>query len=335
MTDPTPEERLRTQIETYHAAGLAYAAVKLALPETMGTERWTVERLADALNLPAPHLDRLLRGLVILDLVEVREGGYALTAAGQSLIPGAASALREKLLIVVEQYWRPWANVAASVTGGVPAFDEVFGAKVQDWRRANPAHGKAFDAYVARETFTVAGPVLELLDLSGAKTVADLSGGHGGLLAALLTRHPRLRGVLLTSSMSVPAAEAYLAEMGVADRTNVIGGDILAGLPAAADISLLPSVLQQHSDDGARRILETCRDSLKPSGRLVVIERPMPDNAHDDPAAVMLDLHMMTITGGRVRTKGEMEALIADADLRILTAARTSGGLAVIETAAS
>ena len=334
MSQPEPEtveDRLRAQIEAYHTAALAYGAVKLGLPETMGAEAWTAERLAAALGLSAPHLSRLLKGLATQGLVAAgSDGAFTLTDAGRALMPGA-STLREKLLIVVEQYWQPWANLAACVETGTPAFDLVFGAPVGDWRRAKPEQGEAFDSYVARESFAGAGPVLDMLDVSGVKTVADLGGGHGGLLAAILTKHPHLRGVLFSQPLSSLAANAYLESMDVADRVTLVAGNMLHAIPVEADIYFLKGVLQQYGDAQAATILETCRKAMKPEAKLIVIERLMPNRAMDNPAAVMLDLHMMAITGGKTRTKAEMEALIAEAGLRIAACSKTSDGLAFIE----
>jgi len=334
MSQPEPEtveDRLRAQIEAYHDAALAYGAVKLGLPETMGAEGWTAERLAAALGLSAPHLSRLLKGLATQGLVAARsDGAFTLTDAGRALMPGV-STLREKLLIIVEQYWQPWANLAACVETGTPAFDLVFGSPVGDWRRAKPEQGEAFDSYLARESFAGAEPVLDMLDVSGVKTVADLGGGHGGLLAAILTKHPHLRGVLFTQPLSSMAAKTYLESMDVADRVTLVGVDIAQDIPVDADMYVLKSVLQQHDDTQARMILENCRYALTPGAKLIVVERLMPDRAMDDPAAIMLDLHMMAITGGKTRTKAEMEALIAEAGLRIAACSKTSDGLAFIE----
>jgi hypothetical protein len=325
------EDRLRGQIEAYHAAGLAYAAVKLGLPETMGADAWTAERLATALGVSAPHLFRMLRGLATLGLVDARpDDTFALTAAGRSLAPGAPSNLREKLLIVVEQYWQPWANVAACLKTGAPAFERVFGETVGDWRRAHPAHGATFDAYLARESFANAGSIIEALDLTGIETVADIGGGHGGLLAAILEARLELRGVLFDQPNTVAAAKPYLGSLGLGERVSSIGGDFLAAIPVEADIYLLKSVLQQWGDAGALAILSNCRQAMPDRARLVVIERLMPELPEDDPAAVMADLHMMVISGGRARTRAEIEALLEHAGLKISNVVATGSGLTLI-----
>jgi hypothetical protein len=117
------EKRLRLQIEAYHEAALVYAAVKLGLPDRMGTRSWTAEQLGAKLGLSAPHLLRFLRGLSTLGICEeLPDGSFALAPAGQSLQSGAPSRLAEKVHIVVEQYWQPRANfVSCLETGSLPS----------------------------------------------------------------------------------------------------------------------------------------------------------------------------------------------------------------------
>jgi hypothetical protein len=326
------EDRLRRQIEAYHCAALAYAAVKLGLPETMGGATWTAERLAEALELSAPHLARMLQGLSTLGLVEAgAEGGFALTAAGRALAPGAGSTLREKLLIVVEQYWQPWAQLAACVKTGTPAFDLVFGKAVGDWRRDHPDHGAVFEAYLEGETFAQAPPIVEALDLSGIKSVADIGGGHGALLAAVLLAHSGVSGILMDAPHKLAGARIYLQSHGLTERVGLMGGDATVEVSVAADLYLLKNVLQQHDDATAEKILANVRRAMPDRARLVVIERLMPEHAMDDPAAVMLDLHMMTIAGGRARTLPEMERLMSQARLEPTRVTATNSAFSLIE----
>jgi hypothetical protein len=67
--------------------------------------------------------------------------------------------------------------------------------------------------------------------------------------------------------------------------------------------------------------------------RLAIIERVMPERAADDIAAIMLDLHMMTVTGGRVRSLAEFEELLSQAGLTLSKVTPTRAGLTIIEAA--
>ena len=326
------EDRLRSAIEAYHASALAYAAVKLGLPEKMAARPWTAEALAKELGLSAPHILRFLRGLVTLGVCEEHpDGSFALTSLGQSLKPGSPSRLGEKIMIVVEQYWQPWADLVSALQTGAPAFEHVFGTDVWAWRNENFRGGDIFAAYLASETFAGAGPIIEALDLAGVGRVADIGGGHGGLLAAILQAHPDVRGILFDLPATIIGAKKFLKSHGVFDRVTLAGGDFLAEIPVEADLYVLKSVLQHWDDVAARAILGSCRDAMPARAKLAIIERLRPEQAHDDPSAVMTDLHMMVITGGRARTLQELERLLTQAKLALSKVTATSSGLSVIE----
>ena len=329
------EERLRRQIEAYHESALLYAAVKLGLPDRMGKRRWAPEQLAHELSLSALHLHRVLRGLCTIGLCEeLKDGTFSLTSQGQSLAHDSTSRLAEKVQIVVEQYWQPWAKLVAGLKTGKPAFEQAFGMSVGDWRRAHAEQGALFDAYVAKETLAQAGPIIAGLDCSGAGTVADIGGGYGGLLAAILQAHPHLAGILFDRPPTIAAARSFLQSQGVADRVQRVGGDLVAEIPLQADLYLLKGVLQQWDDEEAVAIiLKNCRNAMPDGAKVVIVERLLPERATDDPAAIMLDLHMMTITGGRARSLADVEALLSDAGLAPLSVGRTSSGLSIIQCA--
>jgi hypothetical protein len=329
--EPDPvEERLRRSIEAYHEAALLYAAAKLGLAEKMGARSCTAGALAEALGLSAPHLARFLRGLCIIGICEERPGdSFALTPFGRSLTMD--SRLGQKVQIVVEQYWLPWANLIATLPTGTPAFEQIFGISVFDWRREHAAQGATFDSYLAKETSGQANAIIKSLDLSGVRTVAEIGGGYGALLAALLVAHPRLGGVLFERAHILERAKPLLRSLGMAERVELVAGDCLAESPVRADLYLLKGVLQQYADAGAAAILKNCRAAMPDGARLVIIERLLPERAADDPAAIMLDLHMMMITGGRARTLPEFIKLLSEAGLTLAKVTPTRLALALIE----
>jgi hypothetical protein len=283
------EERLSQAIEAYHEAALLHAAVQLGLPQAMGAASRQPEDLARALGLSAPHLARFLRGLCLIGICEERaDGGFALTAFGQSLTP--ESKLAQKVQIVVEHYWRPWANLASALQTGTPAFETAFGATVFDWRRNHPEQGALFASYLAKATQAETAAILAALDVRKTDKVVEI-GGADDALRADISPH--------------------------------------------ADLYLLKGVLQNYDDADAATILRNCRAAMREGGRLVIVERLLPDRAADDPAAIMLDLHMMTITGGRARTLAEMELLLTKAGFSIDEFSRTYNGLSFVQCALS
>jgi hypothetical protein len=199
------------------------------------------------------------------------------------------------------------------------------------WRNENFRGGDMFAAYLAGETFAGAGPIVEALDLAGVGRVADIGGGHGGLLAAILQAHPGMRGILFDLPETIIGAKKFLKSHGVFERVTLAGGDFLAEIPVEADVYVLKSVLQHWDDLGVRAILESCRDAMPARARLAIIECLLSEAASGDPGAVMLDLHMMVITGGRARALAEFETLLKQAGLAMSNVHATQSGQSIIE----
>ncbi len=252
------EDRLRRQIEAYHESALVYAAVKLGLPDTLAAGPLTAEQLATALGLSAPHLHRFLRGLCTIGICEeLADGAFALAPGGQSLKSDSPSRLAEKVQIVVGQYWRPWANLVSTLQTGAPAFDEVFGMSVSEWRSVNAAQGALFDSYLAKETGGQLGSIIAAIDLSGVGTVAILPARY------------RPDGVPFDRAYMVDMSQPFLPLLRAVKRVEFVAGDVLDEIPVEADLYLLNGVLQQWDDDEARTILRNCRDAMPEGARLV------------------------------------------------------------------
>jgi len=150
--------------------------------------------------------------------------------------------------------------------------------------------------------------------------------------------HPQ-QGALFASYLAKETqgdTEWVLAAVGVSESDKVVRYDgpdaaVLADIPLGGDLYLLNGVLQNYDDNGAALVLRKCRAAMEHGARLAIVERVLPDRAADDPAAIMLDLHMMTITGGRARSFAELEALLAEAGFALTRTTATPSGLTLIK----
>jgi trans-aconitate methyltransferase len=158
------------------------------------------------------------------------------------------------------------------------------------------------------------GEIAEHLALDGARTVADVGGSAGVLVAALLERHPRLRAIVYDRPPVIEhvrgAASGVLHE-----RCDFVAGDFLTSVPAA-DVLILSRVLHDWPDADAVRILANCRAALPSHGRVAVIDSVIEPG--DEPSfGKLLDLEMLVVTSGRERTRADFERLFARAGLRL------------------
>ncbi|MDE3721840.1 methyltransferase [Nocardiopsis sp. N85] len=342
MTRPSPDPRPHTALGRMLFGGmvahLVGGAVRLGLPDALGDRESTAIGLARTLDARADTVERLLRALAAVDLVEeTAPGRYALTPTGRLL----RSDHPESMAAIARFYTDPllldsWRELAGSVRDGSVAFDRVHGESFFDHLRGRPEQAAMFHAAMADGTRGTARVLPDAYDFAPFTTVVDVGGGDGTLLSAILARHPHLRGVVFDNADGTVRAPATLERAGVADRCAVVTGDFFSTVPAG-DVLLLKSIVHDWDDDRAVRILTRCRKAIAEDGRLLLVEPMLPDGAAtvENTVPFLSDLNMMVNTGGRERTRADFEALCSRADLTV-TSVRTlapPSGYALIEIA--
>jgi precorrin-6B methylase 2 len=177
-------------------------------------------------------------------------------------------------------------------------------------------------------------------DFSPWQTVADLGGGGGSLMIAILRAFPHLQGMLVDRPASIEAAAPRFANEGLASRCRLIAADLLESIPAGAQVYMLKNVLHGYDDEQAVRILKNCRSAMPGDGRVLVIEFVLPNTVNRvDPElerCLMSDLNMLAVTGGKERTEVEWARLLERADLQLLRVHPVPGDLvSVVEASRS
>jgi hypothetical protein len=159
-------------------------------------------------------------------------------------------------------------------------------------------------------------------DFSPWQTVADLGGGGGALIIAILREFQHLQGMLVDRPESIEAAAARFHSEGLASRCRLIAADLLEAVPAGAQVYMLKNVLHGYDDERVVRILKNCRSAIPADGRVLIIEFVLPKTVNrvdpDLERCLMSDLNMLAVTGGKERTEGEWAGLLDRAGLKLL-----------------
>ncbi len=245
---------------------------------------------------------------------------FALTSFGEVLRSDADAPARAiAALFTSPVVWRPWGELLHSVRTGRTAFESVFGTAAFGHIGGHPDLSALFNSGMAELARGAAQSVAAGYDFSGFRTVVDVGGGNGTLLAALLAASPGSRGVLFDTPTGVREAALVLAAAGVSDRCTVTTGDFFTAVPPGGDAYVLKNVLHDWDDERAHALLGRCRRAMPDHARLLLIEAVLPDD--DGPAArlsaVLSDLNMLVMVGGRERTRREYADLLAAAGLEL------------------
>jgi len=334
MTTMGDREALEEMLGGFRNAALLYVAAKLGVADALADGPRTAAELAARCGAHAEALHRVLRGLVLLDVVRERgDGRFELGPAGEWLRSDREGSLRGWAILCGEEYMPAWGNLLHSARTGATAFDDAFGMSPWEHRRQAPELGAHFNAWLAGATARAAEAIARAWDFSRFATIADVGGGTGALLATILRAHPTTRGVLVDQPSVADDARAFLRASGVADRCRFEAADFFERVPVGADLYMLKSVIHDWDDERGVAILRNCRAACGDGGTLMLVERVLPKRAADDPRAVMLDLHMMAVTGGRERTAEEYDDLLRRGGFRVANIAPTSVGFHLFECA--
>jgi SAM-dependent methyltransferase len=222
-----------------------------------------------------------------------------------------------------------WGTLLDYVQTGRPAYAKVFGRPFWEDLAAHPEIATDFDALMGPAGHGMPDFDVELTGgWDAVRTVVDVGGGTGAMLASLLRRRPQVKGILVDFPGTVARASELLADAGVADRVTLRGQSFFDPLPVGADLYLLKSVLNDWPDEATVAILQNCARAAAaadPPGRIVVLGGVAPDDA---PRALGID---MLVAGGKTSTITQFTDLARQAGLQICAAGTQESGRYVVE----
>jgi SAM-dependent methyltransferase len=299
-------------------ARAVYAAARLGLADHIADRHCSSSELAHWTGTHPASLRRLLRALVSCGLfTESKPECFALTPLGAALRTGAPGAARATILTIAGDWqWKAWDAFLYSLQTGEPAMRRVFGCNLFDYLGANPEASANFNEAMVGIHGSDGAALVEGYDFSSFGTVVDLGGGTGTLLTTILQSNARSRGILFDLPETLSQARRQVEACGLTERCDVVAGDFFKEVPLNHDVYMLAHVLHDWTDTQALPLLRNCRKAVPPHGRLLIVESVLPDGDTPHPAK-LIDLLMLTVTGGVERTAEEFSALLAQAGFTI------------------
>ena len=310
---------------------IVYALAELEVVDALAHGARDADSLARELHVDADHLYRLLRAATNLDLV-VEEPGrrFSLKPIGEALCEKENESFRDFIVLMGRMGWRFWGRLTDSVREGRSAVEIETGKKPFEYLMGEESIRHTFNRAMTAVSAVSADALVAAYDLAGFSKIVDVGGGHGRLLASMLAAAKSARGVLFDLPEVVEGAPAVLSSLGVADRTEVVGGSFFESVPEGGDLYVLKSIVHDWQDDDALRILKNVRSALGPKGKVLLYETIVP-GLNEKHFSKFLDIEMIVHAGGRERTKQEYTALYERAGLRLTRVVPTAGPASLIE----
>jgi 2,7-dihydroxy-5-methyl-1-naphthoate 7-O-methyltransferase len=300
--------------------------VTLRIAEQLAAGSASVGDLAAAAGCDPIALERVLAHLAGKGVfTETPEGRFELNDAARELL---APTMRLGLDLdgIGGRLAYAWGTLPTYVRTGSPGYHELFGMGFWDDLAAHPEVGASFDALMGPEGHGPADPeILVKSDWHSVRTVVDVGGGTGAMLAEILRAHPGIEGTLVDLPGTVARSGETFAAAGVADRVSVVAQSFFDPLPAGADLYLLRKVINDWPDPQAVAILRRCTEAARPGGLVAVRGGVAP---HDEARRLSEEAVLL---GGGERTVSEFRELARAAGLEVVAAGSAPSGAFVVE----
>jgi demethylspheroidene O-methyltransferase len=305
-------------------AGFTYTQTLLATVESgllamLARQPADNETIARDLDLSPDAADRLLRAAASLDILEeVAPGLWALGQQGAALHgnPGAQAMIEHHRLLYADladplallrqdrreptslsQFWRYAANADAA--------------------QEAPDETTPYSELMAVSHGMVAEQVLAAVNLSRARSLLDVGGGHGAFAKAVADRYPSLGLGLFDLPGVIEGTRSRLRQAGLEERVTLHGGDFFRdSLPSGYDCISLIRILHDHDDAPTLALLSAIRAALPPGGRLVIGEPMAGTPGARAVGDAYFGFYLWAMRSGRARRRDEIGALLGQAGFR-------------------
>ena len=291
----------------------------------------TAEELADATEMHAPSLYRLLRALASVGVVSSENGRFALTPVSQTLVTDAPGSLRWFAVSELgQEHYPAWGNLMQSVKTGEIAFDHFFGVDIWKYFQQNAEDAAVFNDSMSGVTAAANDVIMSLYDFSGFGKVVDVGGGHGGLITSILKKNPKVKGVLFDAAEVIEGARPKIESAGLADRCEMVAGNFFKAVPAGGDAYVMKWIIHDWDDARSITILKNCREKMAANGKLILVDCVVPEG-NEPHFSKFIDLNMLVMTGGKERTEKEFRELLAAAGFKLLRVIPTDLPTSIVE----
>ncbi len=303
-----------------------HVVADLGVADVLDETPRTAADLAGSIGAHPDALSRVLRLLAAHGVFEIQGDAFRHSPASRLLRTDHPQSMRAfAQMFGLPIFWSTFEAMEYSVRTGFPAASKVFPEGFWAYLAHRPDEGRVFNAAMTAKAHGAVAGMLASYDFSGFSRIGDIGGGNGHLLCAVLNAVPSASGVLFELPHVIQEAAGVASE-----RLTLQAGDFFRDALPSCDLYLLMEIIHDWGDEESVAILQAIRRAASPNAKLLVIETIVPDDPGPD-WSLMLDIHMLTLLGGRQRTQQEYDALLAQSGFRFQRAIDTGAGISIVE----
>jgi hypothetical protein len=289
-----------------------HVVAELGVADALGETPLSADALAAATGTNAEALNRALRVLSAYGIFERQGGVYMHTPTSRLLRSDHPQSMRSFVRMQgIPALWHIWEHFDHSLRTGRSAAEKSLPGGFWGYFADNPEDSRLFNDAMSGMTHAQAAGILKGYDFSNFDTIADIGGGKGDLLRAVLAATPNLEGVIFDLPNVIEQASAISS-----DRLRFEAGNFFEDSLPVCDAYMMKAILHDWSDQEAAQILKAVRRSAPSHAKLLLAEFLLPDD--NDPSwTLFVDLIMLGELTGKERSQTEFGDLLGGTGFRL------------------
>jgi C-methyltransferase len=321
-----PHEIVWTLVNICVAARCIHLIAELGVADHIEDQPVSVDELASSCAVNPDALDRVLRLLAAHGVFDRQDGTYRHTPASRLLQSDHPMTMRPfARMMGLPLGWDSLTELAHSIRTGSPAVEILEPKGLWTYLQNHPDEAEIFGRAMTAKAGADVAAVVAVYDFTSFGTIADIGGGRGHLLRAVLDAAPTAKGVLFDLPEVINALDDVDQQ-----RLTAVAGDFFVDALPVADAYVLMEVLHDWADRECIAILSAIRRAAPADSTLFIVEGVIPEE-RADLRALTLDIIMLTVTGGRERTPAQFSALLDRAGFHLNRVIDTASPMRIVE----
>src|SRR5689334_10973124 len=304
---------------------------RLAIPDLLESGPRSAEELAKEIGAHPRALYRLMRATASVGVLsEGSDGKFSQTPMSAMLRSDTSPSLRAWAIMMTREWSEHgWEQLEYCVRTGNKGAEQIYGKPIFEYFQQHPEETQIFnDAMTALSTID-SPAVAAAYSFDGIRSLVDVGGGHGLLLATILARNPQMKGTVYDVQRVIEGAKDGPLKPFM-ERCTLASGDMFSSVPAGADAYIMKHIIHDWPDDLCLNILKACRKGVNSGGKLLVVDWVI-QPGNDFSPGKFLDLQMLIFPGGCERSEKQFRDLFSASGWQLSRIIPTAAGECIVE----
>jgi hypothetical protein len=264
-----PKEMLARTM-AFQPAKLLLTAVELGLFEELAAGPVAEAQLRDGLGLHPRGTADFLQALVALGAIEETDGRYQLGPRAGTLLPGVPTSLTGFLRIANRVMYPAWGRLAEGLRTGAPQAATYHGSDMFNELYAHEDTRRELVRMAEDASAPLIPALVERFDWRSYKSVLELGGCRGNVLAEVVRAHPHLDARVLDLPQLAPAFAQHMTEIGMTGRLTFHAADFFVDRVPEADVIMIGHCLVDWDDEQRTKLIRRVAPCVHPGGVFLI-----------------------------------------------------------------